>query len=417
MQLPLLSLEVENVRFYVPHEVLPSLPSLPWQHSLDRWDEHGVRLLTVKSGLSRHIVRFVQTNSHRFAIKETSLESAKREYLTYVKLHEMEIKTLLPVGYVARNDGRRIVTTKVGQQPQERHTGYLITELMDKVVPDSFLFRRGFSKKNRKRIWDSVIRLFVEMHSRGVYWGDASLANMLIHFTNEIEPELGYRTRLQAVLADAETVEIHRSITDSLRLADVEFFLESMQWTEADLRASGVVREAVMTEDDQTFILTTYNERYAVEQEMKSFELVTHIDVDRLLGDFHMKGYAKLLLKHVNEHKWYLSERQHREVPLVQAAEDWYKEIFRPVCKLFMQYKLADFFPEKTAASLYVEIMEHKYFMSEEAKKDVGLIAATKDFVKKHAAHKPPQPIIRSIVRELRALFKRLPAPLQTIYS
>ncbi|MDL1893500.1 DUF4032 domain-containing protein [Sphingobacteriales bacterium CHB3] len=406
-----------NLQFFVPDEFLPVLVNFPWQESLEKWQEHGLRLLEVKSGLSRHVVRFVQANSHRFAIKETSLESARREYATYVRLREMDIHTLWPVGFVARNDGTRIIETKVGRLPQERHTGFLITELMEKVVPDSFLFRRGFSKNNRRRIWDAVIRLFVEMHSQGVYWGDASLANMLINFSSEIEPELGRRTRLRAILADAETVEIHRSITDSLRLADVEFFLESMQWTEADLRASGIVRDAVMTDEDQEFILETYHKRFAVEQEMRSFELMTHIDVDKLLGDFDVKGYARVLLKHINEHKWYISERLGREVSLVDAAEEWYRDVFQPVCKVFLQYDVADFFPEKTAASLYVEIMEHKYLLSEKAGNDVGLIVAARDFVENKATRKLPQPIIRSIIRELRALFKRLPPPLQAIYS
>lgn len=414
--LPLLALESKNVQFFVPPELVSSIVTLPWYHSLETWSERYVKLLDVKSGLSRHIVRFVQTE-HRFAIKETSLESAKREYETYVRLRELGLHTLIPVGVVTRNDGTEIIETKIGRQPQERVTGYLITELMDKVIPDSFLFKRGFSKENRKRIWDAVIRLFVEMHISGVYWGDASLANMLINFSTENIPELGNRTNLRAVLADVETVEIHRSITDSLRLADVEFFLESMLWTEADLKASGIVRDAVMTEDDQQFIIQTYKERYTIEQEMRSFELVTHIDVDKLLGDFDVKGYARLLLRHISEHKWYLSERQKREVPMIEAAKDWYREIFQPVCKVFIQHNFADFFPEKTAASLYVEIMEHKYLMSEQAGKDVGMIAAARDFVKNFAAQKPPQPTIRSILNELRKLLKRLPTPLQTMYQ
>ncbi len=415
--LPSLALERENIQFFVPAEMMSLVGEMPWKHSLETWSERYVKLLNVKSGLSRHVVRFVQADGHRFAIKETSLESARREHGTYVRLRSMGLHTLVPVGIVTRNEGTEIIETNIGAQPQERVTGYLITELMEKVVPDSFLFKRGFSKKNRKRIWDAVIRLFVEMHIQGVYWGDASLANMLINFGTDVIPALGHRTSLRAVLADVETVEIHRSLTDSLRLSDVEFFIESMQWTEADLKASGIVRDAVITEEDQRFLLTSYKERYAVEQEMRSFELVTQIDVDKLLGDFDVKGYAKLLLKHINEHKWYLSERQKREVPLVEAAEDWYREVFQPVCAVFLQYNFVDYFPEKTAASLYVEIMEHKYLMSELAKKDVGLIAAAKDFINRHATRKPSGQVVHSMIRELKALFKRMPVPLQTVYS
>jgi hypothetical protein len=414
--LPQLALELDNISFFVPPEISSALVPLPWRHALETWDEYGVQLLNVKSGLSRHIVRFVEVADRRFAVKETSLASAQREYKTYIRLGEMGLHTLIPVGYVARNDGLAIIETKIGGQPQEHVTGYLITELMEKVVPDSLLFKRGFSKENRKRIWDAVISLFVEMHSHGVYWGDASLANMLINFSTETVPELGHRTKLGAVLADVETVEIHRSITDSLRLVDVEFFIESMHWTEADLKASGIVRQSVITEEDERHLLDIYKERFAIEQEMRSFELVTHIDVDKLLGDFDVKGYGKILLKHINEHKWYLSERRGREVPLVEAAEDWYREVFQPVCKVFIQYSFLDYFPERTAASLYVEIMEHKYLLSERVGKDVGLIAAARDFVKNFAAQKPPQPTIRSMLAALRALLKRLPMPLQTLY-
>ncbi len=409
--------EIGNLRFFIPRETHASLLALPWQHPLETWGEHGVALLEVKSGLSRHVVRFLELSGQRFAVKETSWETALREHDTYVRLQAMGVRTLTPVGVVERDDGPGIVTTHVGAQSFQRRTGYVITELMDNVVPDAFLYKRGFSKQNRRRIWDAVINLFVEMHSKGVYWGDASLSNMLIHFSNEAEPELGYRTRLRAVLADAETVEIHPSLSASLRQADVEFFIESMLWMEADLNASGIVREPVITDEDQKMIIETYKERYAVQQEMQSFELVTTIDVDSLLGDFDSKGYGAILLKHIHEHKWYMSEREGREVPLADAAQDWYRAVFKPVCRLFNEYELASFFPDKTAASLYVQIMEHKYFMSEQAKKDVGIAAATWDYVIRFAQPALSQHTIRSLIRELRALFRRLPAPLSAVYN
>jgi hypothetical protein len=313
---------------------------------------------------------------------------------------------MIPVGIVTRYDGSQIVETKVGEQIQERETGYLVTELMEKVIPDSFLFKRGFSKTNRNRIWEAVVKLFVQMHSQGIYWGDASLANMLIQFHSELVPELGHRTILSAVLADAETVEIHSTISDSLRLADVEFFLESMLWTEADLKASGIARDPLIGKEDQQYIWDSYNERFSVEQEIRSFELVTHIDVDKLLGNFDAKGYGKLLLQHINEHKWYISEKRKKEVPLIEAAEDWYKEIFKPVCKSFNEQGLLEFFPNKTASSLYVEVMEHKYFMSQRKKEDVGLLAALQDYCSKAVKQEPLRVTLGSIIESLTLLFR-----------
>jgi hypothetical protein len=199
-------------------------------------------------------------------------------------------------------------------------------------------------------------------------------------------------------------------------MADIEFFLESMQWTEADLRASGVVRDPVLTQEDQHYILRAYNERYTVEMEMRSFELVTHMDVDKLLGNFDVKGYGRLLLQHIQEHKWYISERRGTEVPLFEAAEDWYREIFKPVCRIFNEHGVLEFFPDKTASSLYVEIMEHKYFMSERGKRDVGLVAALDDYAKRYSKLEPLHPTLRSIIKALTSLFKGQPLPLQNLY-
>jgi hypothetical protein len=389
------------LRFFLPPALLPQLGRLPWYSPLEEWSDRQVQLLAVKSGLSRHVVRFIELGDVQFAIKETTTESARREDANYRELLRREVPTLLPIGIVVRNDGLDVVDTIVGSQRVERETGFLVTRLMDKVVPDSFLYRRGFSKENRNRIWDAVIDLFVQLHSSGVYWGDASLANMLIHFSNEAVPQIGRKTRLRAVLADAETVEVHGGISDSLRMNDVEFFLESMLWTEADLKASGIVRDPLVTKEDQLYLVNTYRERFAVQQEMRYFGLVTHIDVDRLLGNFELKGYGRLLLQHINEHKWYLSERKRAEVPLTDAAEDWYRTIFKPFCRAFTDHGLAEHFPEKTAASLYVEIMEHKYYMSQRERRDVGIVAALEDYGERFARQEPVRGIFQSIVKLL----------------
>lgn len=415
--IPARPLEADNLSFFLPTDAYYDLVGFPWQYPLESWNDRGIRFIPVKSGLSRHVVRFAESAGRRFAIKETGPSTAHRELQNYLSLMRLGIPTLAPIGVVARRDGMQITKTKIGHQLEQRSTGYLVTELMEKVIPDSLLFRRGFSHSNRKRIWDAVVRLFVQMHSHSVYWGDASLANMLIKFSTEIVPELGKRTKLTAVLGDAETVEIHQSISDSLRLSDMEFFLESMLWTEADLKESGIVRDPLITQDDQQYLLSAYNERFAVEQEMHSFELVTHIDADRLLGNFDVKGYGKLLLKHIHEHKWYLSERGRREVSLVEAAEDWYRNVFKPVCGVFSEHGLLQFFPENTAASLYVEIMEHKYFMSEKEKRDVGLTAALEDYCEHYAPAEPLRATVRLIIAALKSVLTGKTPGTQTVTS
>jgi hypothetical protein len=224
---------------------------------------------------------------------------------------------------------------------------------------------------------------------------------MLIRFDTVAVPGLGTRTILAAVLADAETVELRPALSASLRTADLEFFLESMRWTEADLLAAGSVRDTVLTEDDQSYIRTRYHNRWIVEQEMLALEKATSIDVDLQLGTFEAGGYGPLLLRHIDEHKWYLSERRGKEVSRADAARSWYGEVFLPVCRLLREQGLVRVFPEKTAASLYVEIMEHKYYMSRGERRDVGLVTALHDYLRRFAPSRTPVPFLEQLARSL----------------
>jgi hypothetical protein len=384
---------------------LPHLQKLPWHKSLEDWTKRDARFLQVRKGLSRHVVRFVSLKGRSFAIKETSAGTAKKEYNAYVRLQARGIPCLTPVATVVRNEGSMAVATLSGLQSEPISTGYIVTGLLEFALPNYHLFRRAFNKKNRRRIWDAIVRLFVQLHCNGVYWGDATLSNMMILFVKQTYPEIGIRTILRAVLADAETVEFYPFISQSLRNADVDYFLESMLWTEADMKASGIIREPLMTAGDQEYILNRYRDLYEIEQEEDSFELITKIDVDALLGPFEMKGQSKALLQHIYEHKWYLSESKRKEVPVEDAARDWYKNIFKPVLQLFNESKILDEFPERTAASLYLDVMLQKYYLSEKLGRDVGLAGAFEEYLKEFH---PNDRALRKMARLARSIRKLL---------
>jgi len=207
------------------------------------------------------------------------------------------------------------------------------------------------------------------------------------------------------VLADAETVEFPPVMSKHLRLADVDYFLESMHWTEADMHASGMITESLMTKEDQDYILQRYLDLYDIEHEEERFELITNMDVDELLGPFEQKGQARALLQHIYEHKWYLSEQEQREVPVAEAARDWYMNIFKPVLKLFSKLDILEEFPESTAASLYLDIMLRKYYLSERMGNDVGLIGAFEDYARTSTHTEKARRKLAGLANSVRKLF------------
>jgi hypothetical protein len=372
-----------RIQFHVDPIFHNEIARLPWRVPISEWHKYGVRPLNIHRGISRHVVIFVRAGRFTFGIKEISEEISKKEISNYEKLLLRGIHTLIPVGYVVREEEPVAVRTPVGVHYQAGNISHTITLLVEKVLPDSQLYARGFSFDNRKRIWDAIAELFVELHTNGVYWGDASLANTLIRFEKVDEPFVGKKTTLKAYLADAETVEFRPSVSKAMREAELNFFFESMEWMNEDLRAAGSTRDELATANDQQYLRGRYSMLSAVEEKKKEFERLTSYNIDRFLGQIHNPSYVDLFMKHIEEHKWYLGERSSAPVSLKEAAHDWYEYMYKPVCELFRREEIVDLFPGKTAAELYIEIMTNKYFLSEKIGKDVGMIQAMHDYAEK----------------------------------
>jgi hypothetical protein len=66
-----------------------------------------------------------------------------------------------------------------------------------------------------------------------------------------------------------------------------------------------------------------------------------------------------------------------RKVPLAAAANRWLREIYRPVIGMVPPH-LSSRLDE---AEIFHEILEHRWFLSEAAGRDVGTTAAAKDYI------------------------------------
>ena len=394
-----------RIRFHVDTLFRDEVEKLPWNIPIAEWQDRGVETLTIKRGISRHVVIFVRAGRFSFGIKEISEAISKKEIYNYEQLLLRGIHTLVPVGYVVREEPPIVVHTPIGTQYEENNISHTITLLVERVIPDSELYRRGFSTANRRRIWDTIAALLVELHTHGVYWGDASLANTLIRFDKVRVPQVGNKTILQAYLADAETLEIQPEVSPALCEADLNFFFESMQWINEDSRSSGILRDDLASDEDRAYLRSRYEQLTAVEERKKEFEEQTSFNIDKFLGRIPDPSYVDLFLNHIEEHKWYQSERVDKSLTLKEATENWYATVFVPTCRMFRTEGILEFFPGKTAAELYIEIMTNKYFLSEDRGEDVGMMQAMKDYAKRFGVASESQSALGSFVIKMRAVF------------
>src|SRR5258706_1547338 len=247
----------------MPADDWERLAGLPWHAPLETWPEHGVVPLTLGRGQSGLPVLFVGREGQRYAIKEASHGAAEREIAALDQLRTRPVRTIAPVGWVVVPDAPIVVDEIAGHPVYvSGDRAYCVTRLAEHVLPNSILYRYPFTDENKRLLWNAVVELLLGLHEAGVYWGDPSLANVLIAFGDR---------RLAAVMADAETAEIVPGrLAEGLRRQDLDALLESLEWQAEDIRLARDLPDdqQLVTAGDAAYIRAQYTAlRFAHEAE------------------------------------------------------------------------------------------------------------------------------------------------------
>ncbi|HEX8983763.1 MAG TPA: hypothetical protein VF792_13395 [Ktedonobacterales bacterium] len=360
---------------HIPRADWTRMRRLPWGAPLSEWGERGAHILSLRKGESRHVVIFVESGRRRYAIKETSPEAAEREIRVYEQVKPRHISTLEPVGWVVIG-GEPIEVGQVGGRPvfMSGDTGYCVTRLAERVLPQSILYRYPFTEANKRMLWNAIAALLVELHDAGVYWGDPSLANTLIDLSGQ---------RLTAVMADAETAEVvPGSLSEGLRQQDLDSFVESLTWQAEDIRiARGLDEDTqLITEGDAFYVLSRYAALRADRQAAQRNRLGGWMDVERRLERLSALGYGVLNLRQMTRRLTHPYPEEGG--PPTELAQDEMRiATLRPRWYVQRIYDLLGIrAPRLVAERIYRQLNIHKYLMSERAGHDVGMAAAARDW-------------------------------------
>lgn len=358
------------------------LRRLPWSQPLEEWPEHGVATLTIRRGESRHPVLFVEAGRRRYAIKETSPEAAQREIHVLEELRRRQCRALEPVGYVVVR-GDPVPAGEFAGRPVyiSGDTGYCITRLAERVLPQSVLYRYPFSEPNKRLLWNAIAELLVSLHEAGVYWGDPSLANVLMDLSGQ---------RLTAVMADAETAEvISGPLHEGLRRQDLEAFAESLAWQAEDIRLARNLPEdqRLVTDADAAYVLSRYAGLRAARQQQlaRTGTLFTRLtELEQRIRHINALGYGALM-SGTRAVRTGLEEvvatvtldpaspaEDDGEIQVATLRPGWYVRRLRVLLGVRV--------PRAEAQRIYHHINVHKWLLSERAGRDVGMDAAARDW-------------------------------------
>jgi Domain of unknown function (DUF4032)/Lipopolysaccharide kinase (Kdo/WaaP) family len=375
----------------------PELLFLPWDVPLEVWPAD--HLVALPRGLSRHVVRFVRMHGVVYAVKEVDERLARREFRLLRDLERLDVPSVEAVAVVTGRES-------TGGEPLDPA---LVTRHLQFSLPYRALFSSTLRTDTAKRLLDALSLLFVRLHLVGFSWNDCSLSNTL--FRRDAGAFAAY-------LVDAETGDMHPRLSDGQRAYDLEIARENILGELMDLEAGGMLHESLDPLHTSDAVVRRYNrlwdeltaplevgpsERYLIDAHIRrlndlGFD-VAELDVSgrpgagqvrvqpkvvdaghhsrrllRLTGLDVQENQARRLLNDLD------SFRATLEIPEADehvAAHRWLGERFEAVMRAVPKDQRAKLEP----AELFHEVLEHRWFLSECAGRDVGLEVAARAYV------------------------------------
>jgi Domain of unknown function (DUF4032)/Lipopolysaccharide kinase (Kdo/WaaP) family len=383
----------------------PALLDLPWSTPLEEWPAD--QLVALPQGISRHVVRFVRLDGTVYAVKETSERVAEREYDLLRALERIDFPAVQAVAIVADRESK----------DGEPLDPVLVTRHLQFSLPYRAVFSHTLRPETMNRLLDALAVLLVRMHLTGFFWGDCSLSNTL--FRRDAGAFAAY-------LVDAETGALRPRLSEGQRGEDLEIARVNIFGESLDLQAAGLLHEAIDPEVVSEEVIQRYtglwheltyeqqldrDDRHHMEKRIRrlnelGFDVaevyMALVDgggsmrirpkvVDagyhtrrllRLTGLDAEENQARQLLNDLDAYRAEsdLTDEQ-------QAAHRWLTEVFEPVVRAVP----AELRGKLEPTELFVQVINHRWRLSEQAGRDVGLAPAVQSFLADILVHRPDE--------------------------
>ncbi|WP_116452785.1 DUF4032 domain-containing protein [Blastococcus litoris] len=404
--------------FRPPAAEATGLLSLPWDRPLAEWDA-GLLMEVPQRGISRHVVRFAASGGHVFALKEINERLARHEYALLGEFEEEGLPTVSVLGIcVDRPDDQEAI---------------LVTRYLEYSMSYRWLFSSPRAGHSAERLLDTMVELLVRLHLAGVFWGDCSLSNTLFR------PDAG---ALAAYLVDAETAERYPTLSPGQRAYDVDLARERVGAELLDLQFGGLLPEGIdpiataeglPARYEALWDEVTHEQVFGVDEQqwriaerlqrlndlgfdVGEVELITspegaklrvetrvaepgqhRRELLRLTGLEVQERQARRLLNDIVAYRAWLEQKSGKPVAESLAAHRWLAEVYQPVVESIPPELAGRLAP----AEVFHEVLEHRWFLSEKAKRDVGTAAAARSYVDNVLPQTPKEVTTPSVIAGL----------------
>jgi hypothetical protein len=392
-------------------EDYPAGLNLPWAAPLEEWP--AALFVDVERGLHRNLVRFVEHDGTLYAIKELLEHVATREYALLRSLRELDLPVVEPVG---------LVTDRPVTGGRDRR-GLLVTRFLRHSMPYRHVIASGTTEAHAGQLLDALAELLVNLHLAGFYWGDCSLSNALYRL------DAG---RYSAYLVDAETGEIHPSLSSGQRAHDLQIAEENVAGEFMDIAAGfglpasldpASLAEGLVARYERLWVELTREEVFAPHEQYRVDARVARLNdlgfdvaeldlrsieggqqvrlrvqvvepghhrhrLEALTGLDVQENQARRMLNDLEHHRAVWSAAEKRRIDDREAAGRWLGQVYRPAVDSIpstLRGKLDD-------AETFHQLLEHRWYLSERERRDVPMEEVTVAYARDVLASLPESP-------------------------
>jgi hypothetical protein len=403
--------------FTPPADHAAGLLTLPWSAPLAQWQDE--RLVEIRQrGISRHVVRFVYDDGTLYALKELSERLARREFRLLRAMASRGVPAAEAVGIAVDRDPDHPDADAI-----------LVTRFLTYATTYRAVFSHPRGVQPVDGLLDALVELLVRLHLSGFFWGDCSLSNALFRH------DAG---TLEAYLVDAETSEQQPVLSDGQREYDIELATERVAGELLDLQAAQLLHDddvdpmeiaeelgrryqSLWRELTREEILRPGDQRRSIAERLQRLnnlgfdvdevELIPTEEGNKLrlrtrvpesgqcarqlylrTGIDAGENQARRLLNDIAGFRAWAERKEGHPISEIVAANRWLEEIYDPMIAAIP----ADLRGRMPPAEMFHEILEHRWYMSEAAGRDVGTAAAIRDYLT-HVLPAAPQPLDESL--------------------
>ncbi len=103
------------------------------------------------------------------------------------------------------------------------------------------------------------------------------------------------------------------------------------------------------------------------------------------------------LMRHIEGHRYFLDKERGRDMSWDEAVASWYDNVYLPQVEAMRRLHVRAAFPSRTETNLFLSIMNHRHFLTEQHGSDPGPDTPVLDYMERFGPWRPDRQLFKRV--------------------